>query len=178
MKRLIVGGTTALLFSTGLGAAYAQNLAEFSTINNQEGQLIAQNNSRLMATDQDGTPSNFTKEQWLRAKAQVSSTAVPGSNDYRVTFQAENLVPNGLYTFWWVNPRVVGMDMGPAGGAEGNSFRADANGNATANIIVPNNDYRMLVVAYHADNKTHGEMPGKMGEITFSHLAGEFPKAQ
>ena len=178
MKRLIIGGTTALLFSTGLGAVYAQNLGGFSTLNNQENQLIAQSNSRLMATDQDGTPNNFTKDRWLRAKAQVSTTSIPRSNNYRITVQAENLVPNGLYTFWWVNPRIVGMDMGPAGGVQGNSFLADNQGNATANITVSNNNYRMLVVAYHADNKTHGEMPGKMGEITFSHLAGEFPKAQ
>lgn len=175
MKRLLLGSTTILLLSATVSYVNAETL-KLKPVRQQSQQLIAQNMAGLMATDQDGLPSNFTKEKWLSAKAQISTTPIPRTNNYQVTVKAQGLVPNGLYTFWWVNKKIVGMDMGPAGGVQNNFFRADSNGNATKTITVSANNYQMLVVAYHADNQTHGEMPGEMGKVTFSHLAGNFPK--
>ena len=111
----------------------------------------------------------------MAAEGEARVVARQGNQDV-VEFEARNLVPNGLYTVWWVNKGTFGMDMGPGGGSPGNEFRPDANGNATAKIEVPsNNDYQMMVVAYHADNRTHGNSPGDMGETTFNHLMGASP---
>lgn len=140
---------------------------------------IAQNQNtskNLMAVADDGTPETLTKEDWLTATGEVSVLEV-NPDSYTVKVEANNLVPDGLYTLWWVNKKLIGMDMGPAGGLNANEFRADGEGNATTTISVPaNNNYQMLVAAYHADDLTHGEMPGEMGEVTFGHLKGDFPR--
>jgi hypothetical protein len=182
MKRLIFASLSILALSTTiLPAVRAENRDRSSTNKqNTTSQIfIAQNQkgSMLMAAANDGTPQGITKEEWMTAQGKVSVSEV-NPDSYTVTLEASNLVPNGLYTLWWVNQKLVGMEMGPAGGLPDNEFRADSKGNATTTITVPaDNDYQMLVVAYHADDQTHGEMPGKMGEITFGHLMGDFPKA-
>jgi hypothetical protein len=66
--------------------------------------------------------------------------------------------------------------MGPGDGVPGNDFRANADGEAEVTIRVPaDNDYAMMVVAYHADDALHGESPGEMGEVIFQHLEGPWP---
>lgn len=193
MKRLIIASVSTFMLSTVVYPAVkanqinTNNQATKIDIGNQELTtnkgisqiLIAQNQTQsgtLMATADDGTPRGLTKEKWLTAKGEISVLPV-NANNYQVTLKASNLVPNGLYTFWWVNKKLVGMDMGPAGGISSNEFKADSRGNATATITVPaNNNYQILAVAYHADNKTHGQMPGEMGKVTFTHLMGNFPK--
>lgn len=184
MKRLIIASLSTLVLSIVVLPAVKANQIDSSnqalTASKGFSQiLIAQNQTpsgMLMATADDGTPRGFTKDKWLTAKGEVSVSPV-NANNYKVTLKASNLVPNGLYTFWWVNKKLVGMDMGPAGGIPGNEFRADRRGNATATITVPaNNNYQILALAYHADNKTHDQMPGEMGKVTFTHLMGKFPK--
>ena len=137
--------------------------------------LIAQNqdtSNELSAFANDGIPEGLTEQEWLAATGAISISEMDSDN-YTVTVEANNLVPDGLYTLWWVNKKLVGMDMGPAGGSPNNEFRADSDGNATTAISVPtNNNYQTLVVAYHADARTHGEMPGEMGQVTFGHLKG------
>jgi hypothetical protein len=181
VKRLIFGSLSILLLSTALLPAVRAEIIG-SGNKNQDAiaqNLIAQNqqtSGMLMATADDGTPEDLTEDEWLAATGEVSVSTVE-ADSYTVTLEASNLVPDGLYTFWWVNKQFIGMDMGPAGGTPGNEFRADSEGNATATITVPaDNNYQMLVAAYHADDQTHGEMPGEMGEVTFGHLMGDFPK--
>lgn len=131
--------------------------------------------SELMAADRSGVPADYTHEQWMAAQGKATVVEREADQDV-IEFEGSNLVPEGLYTFWWVNPRVIGMDMGPGGGVPENEFTADAEGNATTTIRVPSdNDYEMMVVAYHADDQTHGESPGKMGDVTFEHLMGPWP---
>ncbi|AHJ28713.1 hypothetical protein PN465_09585 [Nodularia spumigena CS-584] len=188
MKRLIFGSLSMLVISTAVLPPVKANQIETQqkglTNNNNTSQiLIAQNQTAsgmLMPTSNDGTPNGITKEKWLSANAKVSASPISNSRgSYRVTLKASNLVPNGLYTFWWVNKKVIGMDMGPAGGIPSNEFRADNSGNVTTTITVPtNNNYQMLGIAYHADNKTYGQMPGEFGKVTFTHLMGKFPKLQ
>lgn len=185
MKRLILSSLSILLLSAAtLPTVRAEEVGSSGKkaplANDGISQIFIAQNQRasgmLMAAADDGTPQGLTKEQWLDAKGEVSASPVK-ANNYTVTLKASNLVPNGLYTLWWVNKKIVGMDMGPAGGLPSNEFRADSKGNATANITVPaNNNYQMLVAAYHADNQTHGQMPGEMGKVTFGHLMGKFPK--
>jgi len=140
--------------------------------------LIAQSQGQPLKTvDRDGVPQGTSKQDWMAAEASVSVDRTSGDG-YRITLNASNLVPNGLYTFWWVNPKLVGMDLGPAGGVPGNKFRADANGNATATITVPasaSGDYDKIALAYHADDRTHGQKPGEFGEVTFTQFMGPFP---
>lgn len=182
MKRLVLSSLSILLSSSVILPV----AAEIVSIDQQKQaniptNLIVQNQAtsqKLTATANDGTPEGMTEQQWLAADGEASVSEV-NSDSYTVTIEASNLVPNGLYTLWWVNQKLVGMDMGPAGGVTANEFRADEEGKATINISVPaDNNYQTLVAAYHADNQTHGEMPGEMGEVTFGHLMGDFPKAE
>lgn len=194
MKRLILSSLSILLLSAAMLPTVRAEVVSSTgnkvtetgtgkrnlTANDRISQiLMAQNQNTsgmLMANANNGTPKGLTKEKWLTAKGEVSSSPVK-EGSYKVTLKASGLVPDGLYTFWWVNKKVAGMDMGPAGGTPGNEFRADRNGNTTVTITVPaNNNYQMLAVAYHADNQTHGQMPGEMGKVTFTHLMGNFPK--
>jgi len=138
--------------------------------------LIAAASTQLQAMLPDGTPQGFTEQQWKNAQANVTVTDV-NDETYTVKVEASGLVPNGLYTLWYINDQLVGKEMGPAGGVPDNEFRADDEGNATTSITVPaNSDYDMMGIAYHADNQTHGDKPGKMGEVTFTHLMGQFVK--
>lgn len=129
----------------------------------------------LIAADKSGLPEGIAEDQWMQAsgEARVLSTE---NGEASIEVEASGLVPEGLYTIWWVTPQIIGMGMGPAGGTPANEFTADAQGNATTTFGVPaENTYGMMVVAYHADNQTHGDMPGEMGEVTFEQLMGAWP---
>jgi hypothetical protein len=131
--------------------------------------------SNLTAADEAGVPAGFTAEEWLAASGEAEVAAQEDGQDV-IEFQGSGLVPEGLYTFWWVSDRLIGMDMGPGGGVPDNEFTADAEGHAATTIRVPSdNTYEMMVVAYHADGQTHGESPGEMGSETFEHLKGPWP---
>ena len=134
--------------------------------------------TELSATTDSGTPEAYTEERWQEAGGTASVTS-QSEGEYTVQLEASGLVPDGLYTTWYVIPGIAGtsagQEVGPAGSLP-NEFRADAEGNAAFEFTVPaENDYRDLVVAYHADDMTHGEMPGEMGEVTFAHLMTAFP---
>lgn len=138
------------------------------------GAQAADMTSELMASDRSGIPDGYGFEQWLAAQGRATAT-VEG-DEHVVRLEASGLVPDGLYTIWWVNPGLVGTGMGPGGGVPHNEFRADREGKAEVTLRVPaDSGYRMMVIAYHADDATHGEDPGKMGEITFEHLSGPWP---
>lgn len=164
--RMVVSAFAAAALAVGFtlapGLASAQNAAEMKQV-------------ELMATDRSGAPEGVAKDQWIQASGEAR---VVSSENGEATIEVEagGLVPNGLYTIWWVTPQTIGMDMGPGGGTPGNEFKADAEGNASAIISVPaDNTYGMMVVAYHADEQTHGETPGEMGEQTFEQLMGAWP---
>lgn len=134
----------------------------------------------LDAIAMDGTPEAQDAEAWLEAGGLAYVAPVADMENVAVTVVLGSLVPEGLYTFWWVNDMedMAVMSMGPAGGTPANEFTADENGSAVVTFEVPaNNNYQTLVVAYHADGETHGEMPGEMGVQTFGHLMGAFPHA-
>ncbi|WP_299822785.1 hypothetical protein [uncultured Jannaschia sp.] len=129
----------------------------------------------LMAADRSGVPESIAPGEWSQASGEATVTASE-NGEATIEVTAENLVSEGVYTIWWVTLQTIGMDMGPGGGTPGNEFTADAQGNASTTITVPqDNTYEMMVVAYHADGQTHGEEPGEMGEVTFEHLMGSWP---
>ncbi len=138
----------------------------------------AASTSELSAVVDSGVPEAFTEDRWQQASGAATIVA-QSAEQYTVRLEAKGLVPDGLYTTWYVIPGVAGSAIGqevkPAGGLP-NEFRADADGNAVFELEVPvDNDYRDLVVAYHADDMTHGEVPGEMGGVTFAHLMADFP---
>ncbi len=136
------------------------------------GESIAQ---VLGATNMDGLPQDVAAEDWFTASA--FAIATPDGDNHIVTVSASGLVPDGVYTLWWVNVAPE-MSMGPSGGADDNAFTADANGNGQITITVSaDNDYQVLVLAYHADGNTYGDSPGEMGVVTFGHVVGGFPSA-
>ena len=166
---------TLVTFSAGASnvlAAQATMAATMApTINNMmmAGPTLS---TALVAIAKDGTPKNITIEDWTNAFAVAEMTMGSTGSD-TIIIKAGKLVPNGLYTAWWVNMKPT-MTMGPAGTA--NSFKTDVNGYGTITITVPSeNDYQTLFIVYHADGKTHGTGPGKMGSESFSQLMGEFP---
>ncbi len=180
-KSLIAAVTTVTLGGLALGLV-PEARGESSTNHNadvteNQDQLIAAASTQLMGTTKgSGTPDGYSEQEWTSAKANVTVTEV-NADSYTVQVEASGLVPNGLYTLWYIKERLVGMGMGPAGGTPENEFRADSDGNATTTVTVPkDNDYDMMGVAYHADDQTHGDKPGKMGETAFRHLMGEFVK--
>ena len=167
MKRITAVLGFVVLFSLSL--ALAQDT----------GGAGAEASAELSATTDSGTPEAFTEAQWQEAGG-AASVSAQSAEEYTVRLEASGLVPDGLYTTWYVIPGLAGtsagQEVGPAGSLP-NEFRADAQGNATFEFSVPSsNDYRDLVVAYHADDMTHGDAPGAMGEVTFAHLMTGFPK--
>lgn len=131
--------------------------------------------SALQAADMSGVPEGFDSETWMAASG-TASVIDHQNGSHIIEITADDLVPDGIYTIWWVNEATFGMDMGPGGGLPANTFTADHEGNAATQIAVDSdNDYQMMVIAYHADHRTHGDMPGEMGEVTFEHLMGPWP---
>jgi len=57
--------------------------------------------SELTATADKGVPGGFNEEYWLEASGEARATEV--DSEHVVEVEASNLVPDGLYTFWWVN---------------------------------------------------------------------------
>ncbi len=130
--------------------------------------------SVLLSTTENGVPKGVDKAAWNKA---FGIATMSMGNDGKDTIMVElaGLVPNGLYTLWWVNMKPT-MSMGPANTPPANELKADTKGNASTTFTVPSkNDYQTLFVAFHADGKTHGNEPGKSGVETFSHLMGAFP---
>jgi len=128
----------------------------------------------LTVTAEDGTPKGVDLAAWDKAFGVAEMTMGTTGSD-TILVLTGGLVPNGLYTLWWVNAQ-PSMTMGPLTSGSNNSFNADANGYGTITFSVPSdNKYQMLVIVYHADGQTHGDMPGTMGSQSFSHLSGEFP---
>jgi len=152
-----------------VGVCRALAAATYGTAANAQGF-----ETTLSAADRSGTPDGQERASWMEATGTASATS--SGDQHEVTLDATGLVPGGLYTIWWVNAGALGMDMGPAGGTPANQFRAADDGSAEATISVPaDNDYQMLVVAFHSDDRTHGETPGEMGKVTFEHLMGPWP---
>jgi hypothetical protein len=128
----------------------------------------------LKATDESGIPKGIDKAVWSKAIG-VAWMSMGSNGTDTIVVKLGRLVPDGLYTLWWVNMK-PSMTMGPAVKPPDNEFKTDANGNATVTFTVSSkNDYQTLFVAFHADGKTHGTDPGKSGVETFSQLMGAFP---
>ncbi len=171
-KKFSLALMTLLMLASLLSLAFAQD---------EEDDMMMMEDVILLATDMDGFPADFDTvpegydtEAWFQASADAFFDMDNDTMTDTVTVTADGLVPDGLYTAWWVNTQPE-MSMGPAAGPEA-SFTADQDGNAEISFeVASDNDYQWLVLAFHADGNTYGEEPGAMGEITFSHLIGAFP---
>ena len=160
LKRIGIGAALLLaLGSAFVGPASAQEVTKDAT---------------LKASTENGVPASIDKATWEKAGGTANMSMGSTGTD-TVVLKLHDLVPNGQYTAWWVNMK-PSMSMGPAGGTGHNEFKADGSGNATTSVTVASkNDYQVLDVVYHADGKTHGNDPGKMGSESFNQLSGPFP---
>lgn len=140
--------------------------------------VVAEDEVTLSAVAESGVPEGFTEDQWMEAEATASVVETRNGTD-TVELEASGMVPNGVYTIWWVGHGTDNSAMGPGGGVPANELTADASGNAKTTLTVESGSgYRQMVVAYHADGQTHGETPGEMGKQTFAHLMGPWPGAE
>ena len=128
----------------------------------------------LTLSAEDGLPKGIVLADWDKAFGVAEMVMGTTGND-TIAIYAGGLVPNGVYTIWWVNMK-PSMSMGPLTKPDNNSFKADTKGYGNLTFTVPSkNDYQAIFVVYHADGKTHGTDPGKMGSESYTHLTGEFP---
>ena len=120
--------------------------------------------SELAGTADSGLPPWVEEEDvWVAARGRAEVVEREDGID-TIIVTAQGLVRDGIHTIWWVNPRVIGMDMGPGGGLPQNTFTADHQGKARTRLTVSSdNDYQLMGIAYHAVHRLYGEEPGEMG---------------
>jgi hypothetical protein len=87
---------------------------------------------------------------WEEAKGEALIKDVE-SDTKEITIQVENMVPDSVFTVWFVNerPRVDVQGVG-----QGNSFKTDRDGNGVFSAQVPSSeveDWQKLEVAYHPE---------------------------
>lgn len=179
-KSLIALLITASIGGLSLGfteeAKSAFSPQETQKMTQTQDTLIAQSSTQLNAIGMSGIPNQFTEQEWMQASGKVMITDV-NNDSYTIQLEAQGLIPNGLYTVWWMKEEGGKNVAGPAGGLPYNDVRADRNGNLKTVIKVPaNNDYEMMAMAYHSDDQTHGYHPGENGVNSFGHLMGKFLK--
>ncbi len=135
-----------------------------------------------------GRALDVTLREWLDAEGTGSYWCEDGTATVKASF--ENLVPNGLYTVWYVirpdpptNP-FTGLlsPMGKRDGTQG-VFTADKLGRANFEAVfepcLEMSGLRTLTVvgiAWHSDGKTYGFSPGPFGKVTHTQINAFFPK--
>jgi hypothetical protein len=127
-----------------------------------------------------GLPLEMTMGEWLAGTAH--GTYIVSGDRAELTFAAEKLVPNGLYTVWCARvsppPADTSVDK-PCGAADGsqNGFVADANRNARFMLELPAlpatsaETMTVIALAYHSDGKSYGEYAGDFGFNSHVQLA-------
>lgn len=134
-----------------------------------------------------GSALGITLRDWLQAKGSGSYACDGKQATIKASFQ--NLVPNGVYTVWNfidLYPPVEPWQglLVPAGKRDGSqaSFKADASGNATYNLVVEpclqlssTQSLAGLAIAWHSDGKTYGFYPGDLGVVSHAQLMTLFP---
>ena len=123
-------------------------------------------------SDKKGIPSGVDEADWKQARA---FGFISDSDDkHLIEVNALGLRPNSVYTIWWRGR----FGSGPLGGAPENGFITDGGGYGKTTILIPKgalNDMDEFVILFHADNRTYGANPGKMGETSFWHMVGKVP---
>lgn len=113
--------------------------------------------------DQDVTP-------WQAATGTLDITTSGTEAIAVVHFEATGLVPDGLYSLWWVLPT---ESLVLEDNARLLVFRADEKGMASATFsIFASEDYAVLGVAavYHASSSLNGDQQRTLGNGSFLHL--------
>ncbi len=135
-----------------------------------------------------GAPLGFTLGQWLAGTGKGSYRCEDNKASFAATF--ENLVPDGVYTFWSFYlptpfPEPFGtydLPMGARNGSE-SVFTADAKGYAAYNVtfepclqMTGSQLMAGMAIAYHSDGQTYGGTPGEFGNKTHVQLFTLLPK--
>ena len=119
-----------------------------------------------------GKSLGITLGEWLSATGTGRYVTDGTSAELNLAFA--KLVRNGVYTVWCSrltfppNAAVLDAPCGKADGSE-NSFRADASGNGSFGLKLPDlpdssqETATVIALAYHSDGKSHGADPGDFG---------------
>ncbi len=134
-----------------------------------------------------GKSLEMTLGRWLSARGSGSYACNGGKGTVDVTF--ENLVPDGIYTMWYVfipmpptePPSSLLLPLGARDGSQ-SVFRSDAQGHVdhvvTFEPCLQLSGVQLataLAIAWHSDGKTYGSLPGSFGDKTHVHLFTRLP---
>jgi len=135
-----------------------------------------------------GRALDVTLREWLDAEGTGSYWCEGGTATVKASF--ENLVPNGLYSVWYVirpdppTDPFTGL-LSPMGERDGTQsiFTTDELGRADYEAVfepcLEMSGLRTLTVvgiSLHSDGKTYGFKPGPFGKATHTQLNASFPK--
>ncbi|MBI2400446.1 MAG: hypothetical protein HYV23_05230 [Deltaproteobacteria bacterium] len=120
-----------------------------------------------------GSPAGAAAEKiemqsnlWKEAKGEALIKDLEADNK-EITIHVENLVPDSVFTVWFVNERPRVDVMGVGEGA--NSFRTDSEGRGVFSATVPSSeieDWQKLEVAYHPEGD-----PKKLANLHIALIA-------
>ena len=129
----------------------------------------------LTAVTFNGIPKAADKTMWTKQIGVATMSHGTNGTD-SVVLRLGRLVPNSLYTAWWINAtpkRATGI----LSKAPGDPIKPNADGMATLSFEVPSdNNYQRLGVFFQADGNMPGtDTPGTMGSVAYIALVGLFP---
>ena len=122
----------------------------------------------LSATAAEAVAEKIEMRSNLWEEAKGEALIEEAAADTReITIRVENLVPDSVFTVWFVNERPVVDIMGVGEGA--NSFRTDSDGNGVFSATVSSGeleDWQKLEVAYHPEGD-----PRKLANLHIALIA-------
>lgn len=135
-----------------------------------------------------GRALGVTLREWLAAEGTASYWCDDGTATVTASF--DNLVPDGLYTVWYVirpdpptNP-FTGL-LSPIGERDGaqSIFTADGGGHVDYQAVFEpclemsgTRTLTVVGVSWHSDGQTYGFRPGPFGQATHTQINAFFPK--
>lgn len=128
-----------------------------------------------VAPQEQGAELGFTMGEWLSATG--TGTYTVSGDVASLSFEASNLVADGVYTVWCAHMtmpedvQIVDIPCGNEDGSE-NVVTADADGSvefalenmpALAPVTDNPSEFYVIALAYHSDGQTYGANPGDFG---------------
>ena len=134
-----------------------------------------------------GRALGLTLDEWLAASGSGSYECVEGKSS--VSLQFDGLVPNAVYTVWNFIDAEPPTDpwqtlLFPLGARDGSDaeFETDSEGRAAYKATFQpcletsgTQTLAGLAVAWHADGKVYGALPGDLGVVTFTQIMALLP---
>jgi hypothetical protein len=122
-------------------------------------------------------PLHMTLGNWLSARGSVTLTSDSDGRE-TIVVRLSGLKPNGLYSLFENHFDQQPVGFTPLdGSADGNTFRADVDGNAVVSITSPGvlTHANAVLVVYHSDDAAHGSERGAIGVDAHHQLIARLP---